>query len=238
MILYPAIDIQDGKCVRLERGVFSSTTVYGDDPVEMAKRWEREGGQYIHVIDLDGAQHGAGVNQEAIGKMAKAVSIPIQLGGGIRTMEDIDQALSLGVARVILGTVAIENPFLVKEAVEKYGADKIMVGVDAKDGKVAIHGWETVSSKDAKDVCLEMKSYGIKTINYTDIAQDGMMKGPNIVATKELIEQTGMDIIASGGVSKLEDLVKAKEIGAAGAIIGVALYLGAIDLAQALEITR
>lgn len=238
MILYPAIDIQDGKCVRLERGVFSSTTVYGDDPVEMAKRWEREGGQYIHVIDLDGAQHGAGVNQEVIAKMAKAVSIPIQLGGGIRSMEDIDKALSLGVGRVILGTVAIENPLLVKEAVEKYGADKIMVGVDAKDGKVAIHGWETVSSKDAKDVCLEMKSYGIKTINYTDIAQDGMMKGPNIGATKELIEQTGMDIIASGGVSKLEDLVKVKEIGAAGAIIGVALYLGAIDLAEALKITK
>ena len=237
MILYPAIDIQGGKCVRLERGVFSSTTVYGDDPVEMAKRWEKEGAEYIHVVDLDGAQHGAGVNQAVIAKMTKAVSIPIQLGGGIRTMEDIEQALSLGVARVILGTVAIESPLLVKEAVEKYGEAKIIVGIDAKDGKVAIHGWETVSGKDAAEVCLEMKSYGIKTINYTDIAQDGMMKGPNISATKALIEQTGMDIIASGGVSKIEDLVRVREIGAAGAIIGVALYLGAIDLPAALDST-
>ena len=238
MILYPAIDIQGGKCVRLERGVFSSTTVYGDDPVEMAKKWEEQGAEYIHVVDLDGAQHGAGVNQEVIAKMAKAVKTPIQLGGGIRTMEDIEQALSLGVARVILGTVAIENPLIVKEAVEKYGADKIIVGIDAKDGKVAIHGWETVSSQDAADVCLEMKSYGIKTINYTDIAQDGMMKGPNISATKALIEETGMDIVASGGVSKIEDLINVKAIGAAGAIIGVALYLGAIKLPEALTITK
>lgn len=238
MILYPAIDIQGGKCVRLERGVFSSTTVYGDDPVAMAKRWECEGAEYIHVVDLDGAQHGVGVNRAVIAKMAAAVQIPIQLGGGIRTMADIDQTLSLGVARVILGTVAIENPLLVKEAVEKYGSDQVIVGIDAKDGKVAIHGWETVSSQDAADVCLEMKSYGIKTINYTDIAQDGMMKGPNISATKTLIEQTGMEIITSGGVSKLDDLVNVKEIGAAGAIIGVALYLDAIDLAEALKITK
>ena len=238
MILYPAIDIQDGKCVRLKKGDFSTTTVYGDDPVEMAKRWEKEGADYIHVVDLDGAQRGAGANREIIAKMAKAVSIPIQLGGGIRTLEDIKEGLSLGVARVILGTAAIENPLLVKEAVEIYGGDKIVVGVDAKDGKVAIHGWETVSSKDARDVCLEMKSYGVKTIIYTDIAQDGMMKGPNIKATEDLIQATAMDIIASGGVSKLEDLVNTKKINAAGTIIGVALYLDAFTLGEALEIVK
>lgn len=238
MILYPAIDIKDGKCVRLQKGDFNTTTVYGDDPVEMAKRWEKEGADYIHVVDLDGAQRGAGANREIIAKMTKAVSIPIQLGGGIRTLEDIKKGLSLGVARVILGTVAIENPALVKEAVELYGSDKIVVGVDAKDGKVAIHGWETVSSKDAKDVCLEMKSYGVKTIIYTDIAQDGMMKGPNIRSTEKLIKETGMDIIASGGVSKLDDLVNTKGIGSAGTIIGVALYLDAFTLGEALEIVK
>ncbi|NLI88854.1 MAG: 1-(5-phosphoribosyl)-5-[(5-phosphoribosylamino)methylideneamino]imidazole-4-carboxamide isomerase [Epulopiscium sp.] len=238
MILYPAIDIRDGKCVRLKRGDFDTTTVYGDDPVEMARRWEREGAHYIHVVDLDGAQHGAGANRDIISKMAKAVSIPIQLGGGIRSLEDIKEGLSLGVARVILGTAAIENPALVKEAVELYGSDKIVVGVDAKDGKVAIHGWETVSTKDAKDVCLEMKSYGVKTIVYTDIAQDGMMSGPNIKETEKIIKETGMDIIASGGVSKLEDLVNTKNIKAAGTIIGVALYLDAFTLGEALDIVK
>ena len=238
MILYPAIDIQDGKCVRLQRGDFSTSTVYGDDPVEMARRWEEAGADYIHVVDLDGAQKGAGANREVIAKMVKAVSVPIQLGGGIRTLEDIKAGLALGVARVILGTVAIENPLLVKEAVEIYGGDKIVVGVDAKAGKVAIHGWETVSSKEATDVCLEMKSYGVKTIIYTDIAQDGMMKGPNIEATEELIQKTGMDIIASGGVSKLSDLVNTKKIKAAGTIIGVALYLDAFTLEEALEIVK
>lgn len=238
MILYPAIDIQDGKCVRLKRGDFDTTTVYGDDPVEMAKRWEREGADYIHVVDLDGARSGAGVNRDIIAKMTEAVSIPIQLGGGIRTLEDVKEGLTLGVARVIIGSAAIENPELVKEAVEIYGGDKIVVGVDAKGGKVAIHGWETVSTKDAKDVCLEMKSYGVKTIVYTDIAQDGMMSGPNIEATETIIKETGLDIIASGGVSKLSDLVNTKNIKAAGTIIGVALYLDAFTLGEALEVVK
>ncbi len=238
MILYPAIDIRDGKCVRLQKGDFSTTTVYGDDPVEMARRWERAGADYIHVVDLDGAQSGAGGNRSIIAKMTEAVSIPIQLGGGIRTLDDIKEALSLGVARVILGSAAIETPQLVKEAVELFGGEKIVVGVDAKDGKVAIHGWETVSTKDATDVCLEMKSYGINNIVYTDIAQDGMMKGPNIKATEALIKATGLDIIASGGVSKLDDLVNTKSINAAGTIIGVALYLDAFTLEEALEIVK
>lgn len=238
MILYPAIDIQGGKCVRLERGVFSKSTIFGEDPVAMAKRWEAEGAQYIHVVDLDGAQKGESVNYSAVAEMAKAVSIPIQLGGGIRTMEDIDKKLSTGVARVILGTVAIENPELVKEAIQKYGNEKLVVGVDAKDGKVATHGWETVSEKDAVDVCLEMKSYGVKTIIYTDIAQDGMMQGPNINSTKELIQKTGMDIIASGGVSNIDDLINVQKIGAAGAIIGRALYIDAINLKEALQIIK
>lgn len=238
MILYPAIDIKDGKCVRLQKGDFSTTTVYADDPVEMAKRWEREGGEYIHVVDLDGAKSGAGANRDIIAKMTKAVSVPIQLGGGIRTLEDIKEALSLGVSRVILGSAAIETPSLVKEAVERFGSDKIVVGVDAKNGKVAIHGWETVSTKDATDVCLEMKSYGVQHIVYTDIAQDGMMKGPNIQATADLIKATGLRIIASGGVSKLDDLVNTKRINAAGTIIGVALYLDAFTLGEALEIVK
>lgn len=237
MRLYPAIDIQGGKCVRLERGVFTKSTVYGDDPARMARKWESQGAQYIHVVDLDGAQKGKGVNNKVIEQMVKSVSIPIQLGGGIRTIKDIDDKLSLGVARVILGTVAIENPKLVQEAIKKYGNEKIVVGVDAKNGKVAIHGWETVSSKEAVDVCLEMKLYGVRTIIYTDIAQDGMMQGPNLKSTKELVEKTELNIIASGGVSTLDDLIGAKNIGCEGAIIGRALYIDAIDLKEALKIT-
>jgi len=232
MQLYPAIDIKDGKCVRLKQGDFSRQTVFYDDPVGQAKKWEDAGATYIHIVDLDGAR-GTSNNFEAIRQIAKTVSAKIQTGGGIRTLADVEAKIELGISRVIIGTAAIENPEMVAEAFSKFG-DKIAVGVDAVNGMVAVHGWETTSETTALDLCLKMKSLGVKTIIYTDISRDGMMTGPNIEATKHLIDQTGLDIIASGGVSCMEDLQRVSEINAEGVIIGKALYENAIDLKEAI----
>lgn len=234
MQCYPAIDILDGYCVRLEQGDYNIKTIYGDDPVQMALKWQSQGATFIHCVDLNGAREGKTVNYPVIQEMAKTLSIPIQVGGGIRTIEDIDAILKLGVYRVILGTVAIENPSLVKEAIERFGSEKIVVGIDAKNGQVATHGWEVVSSKDAYDVALEMKVLGVKTIVYTDIAQDGMMRGPNILSTQKMVEKSGINIIISGGVSGIADILKAKKIGCEGAILGKALYIRALKLEEAI----
>jgi phosphoribosylformimino-5-aminoimidazole carboxamide ribotide isomerase len=234
MQIYPAIDIKNGQCVRLQQGRFDNVTVYGKDPVNQAKKWLDAGATYIHVVDLDGARQGTSYNDEAIRSICEAVKIPVQTGGGIRTMRDIEHKLSLGVTRVILGTVAIKNPELVKEAVKNY-ADKIVVGIDAMNGRVAVEGWEQVSDVSAMDLCLKMKNFGVKTIIYTDISKDGMMIGPNIDTTKELIEATNLDIIASGGVSTLKDLENVSMIGAQGAIIGKALYQGSLSLTDVIS---
>lgn len=236
MRLYPAIDLKDGKCVRLIQGDYNAVTVFGDDPAEMAKKWESQGGKYLHLVDLDGAKAGKGINDEAIKSIIQAVTIPVELGGGIRTLEDIKAKLELGVDRVILGSVAVSHLDLVREAVERYGSDKIVVGVDAKEGKVAVEGWQEVSTRTALEFCRELKGVGVKTVIYTDIAKDGMMQGPNIDATKQLIDETGMDVVASGGVATLEDLKRVEMIGAEGAIIGKALYIDAIDLKEAVAL--
>lgn len=233
MKLYPAIDIKNGQCVRLRQGKFDDVMIYSNNPVDIAKEWEACGALFIHLVDLDGALCGHAVNAEVIRKIASTVNIPVEVGGGIRTIKDIEDVLALGVSRVIIGTKAVENPNFIKEAIDKFGADKIVAGVDAKDGLVAIHGWEKVSNIKAVDLCMEMKKLGIKTIIYTDISKDGMLSGPNVYQTKLLSDQTGLDIIASGGVSGLKDLELVDEAGIHGAIIGKALYEKKIDLRQA-----
>lgn len=236
MRLYPAIDIKNGKCVRLKQGKFNEQTIYANHPYEMAKKWKDAGASYIHVVDLDGALDGVWTNKEAIEKIVNAVNIPVQTGGGIRTIRDIEERLNVGIDRVIIGTLAVKNPSFVKDAVEKFGSDKIVVGIDAKDGMVAINGWEEVSLMSALDLCQKMKGYGVKTIVYTDISKDGMLIGPNIEYTKYLIDETSLDIIASGGVASMEDLKDVEKINAEGAIIGKALYTQAIDLKEAVTL--
>ena len=234
MQIYPAIDIKDGKAVRLTQGKFDNVTVFNDEPTEAAKAWIDAGASYIHIVDLDGARYGKSFITDIIKSIRSKYTVPIQTGGGVRTMEDITERINAGATRVIIGTAAVKNPELVKEAVEKYG-DKIAVGVDAKDGMVAIAGWEEVSDVSAVDLCLKMKGYGVKTVIYTDISKDGMMCGPNLISTKELIDKTGLDVIASGGVSSMKDLENVERIGSEGVIIGKALYNGALELGDVLE---
>lgn len=234
MQIYPAIDLKNGQCVRLKQGRFDDVTSYGDDPVQRAKIWEEAGATYIHVVDLDGARTGNSYNLEAIKKIVAAVNVPIQTGGGIRSMRDIEQRIDAGVSRVIIGTAAVNNPELVKEAVRVYG-DKIAVGIDASKGMVATDGWEKISDVPAIELCKKMAEIGVKTVVYTDISKDGMMSGPNIESTKELVEQSGIDIIASGGVSTMSDLEGVESVNAQGVIIGKALYQGALDLKEIIE---
>lgn len=238
MKLYPAIDLKDGKCVRLLQGDYNEVTVYGNNPGEMAKKWESLGGDFLHIVDLDGAKAGKGINEEAIRQIVEAVQIPIELGGGIRSIEDIKLQLDRGVGRVILGSAAIKNRELVKEAIDTFGADKIVVGVDAKGGKVAVEGWLEVTDTTALSFCKELENMGVQTVIYTDIAKDGMMQGPNIEETKKLVDETQLQIIASGGVSSLEDLKALEAIGVHGAIIGKAIYTGAIQLEEAVALFK
>lgn len=224
MRLYPAIDIKDGKCVRLKQGLFDNVNVYSEKPWEVAKQFEADGARFIHVVDLDGALKGRSVNAEVIKKIASCVNIPIELGGGIRTLENIQEVMELGVYRAIIGTKAVENPEFIREAILKFGAEHIVAGVDAKDGYVAIEGWEKLSDKTALSMALAMKEMGVRTIVYTDISKDGMLQGPNIEQTKLISDKTGIDIIASGGVSCMEDLRRISAANIHGAIIGKAIY--------------
>lgn len=235
MIIYPAIDLKDGKCVRLKQGEMDQSTVYSKKPARVAKVFERMGAKWIHVVDLNGAFEGKSVNEESIKKIVSSVRIPIQLGGGIRSMEDINRVINYGVSRVILGTAAVKDPELVYYAVELYG-DKIAVGIDVKNGMVAVNGWVEETGIKALDFALEMKKRGVKTIIYTDISKDGMMEGPNIKASKDLIDDTGLQIIVSGGISSLNDIRNSRIIGAAGVITGKALYTGAFKLREALRL--
>lgn len=234
MQLYPAIDMKGGKCVRLTQGLFDQEKVYADTPADMAKLWCSQGATYLHVVDLDGALAGHSVNEGAIREIIEHVSVPVQLGGGIRSMEAIESMLSLGISRCIIGTKAVQNPEFIRDAVKRFGSERVAVGVDAKNGMVAIEGWEKVSDSTAISLCMQMKEYGIRHIIYTDISRDGMLKGPNVKSTKELTDATGMDIIASGGVSCMEDLKQLYESGISGAIIGKALYENRVELPAAL----
>ena len=235
MRLYPAIDLKDGKCVRLLQGDYNEVTVFGENPAEMAKQWELQGGKFLHLVDLDGAKAGKGLNDQAVKAIIQAVHIPVELGGGIRTLEAIEAKLQMGVYRVILGSVAVSNFELVEEAVKRFGSERIVVGVDAKGGKVAVEGWQKVTDLDALDFCKRLEAVGVQTVIYTDIAKDGMMQGPNIEETRRLVEHTKLQIVASGGVSTMEDLAQVEAIGVEGAIIGKAIYTGAINLKEAAE---
>lgn len=233
MQLYPAIDMKNGQCVRLKQGAFKEITVYSDTPEKVAAYWESCGATYLHLVDLDGALAGYSVNEEVIRRIVNTVSIPIEIGGGIRSARAVESMLKLGVARVIIGTKAVENPEFIRDMVRQFGTGRIVVGVDAKDGMVAIEGWEKVSTVTASELCGQMKAYGVSHIVYTDISRDGMLTGPNVEATKKLTSDTGMDIIASGGMSSMDDLRRLYEAGVKGAIIGKALYENRIDLKEA-----
>ncbi|HBE86509.1 MAG TPA: 1-(5-phosphoribosyl)-5-((5-phosphoribosylamino)methylideneamino)imidazole-4-carboxamide isomerase [Lachnoclostridium sp.] len=235
MQLYPAIDLKDGQCVRLKQGEFKEITVYSQKPEEVAALWQSQGATFLHLVDLDGALAGRSINEKVIKKIADTVSIPIEIGGGIRSEEAVGSMLSLGVARVIIGTKAVENPEFIRDMVKKFGQDRIVAGVDAKDGMVAVEGWEKISGITASELCSRMKEYGVRHIVYTDISRDGMLTGPNVEYTKRLTEETGMDIIASGGMSSMEDLRQLYHAGVRGAIIGKALYENRIDLKEAIE---
>jgi phosphoribosylformimino-5-aminoimidazole carboxamide ribotide isomerase len=238
MLIIPAIDLKDGRCVRLLQGRADAVTVYSDRPEDVAKRWQELGAKVIHVVDLDGAFSGTQKNIEGIKSIRRAVSVDIELGGGIRDMERIEMLLGLGINRVILGTVAIERPELVKEASRRFPC-RIIVGIDAKDGLVAVKGWVEVTSVKAKELALKMEEYGAWGIIYTDISRDGMLTGPNIEAIREMVEAVNIPVIASGGVSSIDDIKRLKEIkGLWGVITGKALYTGAIDLKEAIEIGR
>ncbi len=235
MIIYPAIDLKNGVCVRLKMGDMEQATQYGE-PSEVAQKWQQLGAQYLHVVDLDAAFAGVFSNYDTVAKILKTVSIPVQLGGGVRCMSDIDLRLKdLGIQRVIIGTAAIENPQLVEEAAAKYPG-RIVVGIDAKDGRVATRGWASDTGEDPVRLALEMKKRGIKTIIYTDIARDGMLTGPNVAAVQHMAEQTGMEIIASGGMSVPDDVINVRASGAQGVIIGKALYTGGIKLEDAIKL--
>jgi len=234
MTIYPAIDIRGGKCVRLKQGRYDDITIFSDDPVKMALQFQNAGAKYLHVVDLDAAR-GDSDNREIIKAIAKELGIPVQVGGGIRTMADIEEVLGFGVSRVIIGTSAVKDPEMVKEAVEKFG-NRIAVGIDARNSFVAIEGWEKTSQLKAVEHAKNMEALGVQTIVYTDIATDGMLAGPNILAMSEMVRKVRIDVIASGGVASLKDIRRLKEVGVAGVIVGKAIYTGDVDLRKALEI--
>ena len=240
MIILPAIDLKDGRCVRLEQGLMDKDTVYHDDPAAQARIWQEQGGEYLHIVDLDGAFAGVPKNREAIRAIVAAIDIPAELGGGIRDLATIEAYLELGIERVILGTVAKENPALVQEACHLFPG-RIVVGIDAKDGLVAVRGWADVTEKKATELAKELEGFGVAAIIYTDIARDGMMQGPNIEATKALAESINIPVIASGGVSSLADirnLLTIEASGVSGVITGKAIYTGALDLRAAVALAK
>ena len=260
MILFPAIDLRQGRCVRLRQGDPNSETVYGDDPAAMARHWLELGAQWLHVVNLDGAfgeavggsrtlgsgsspEQGAllPTNLQRLAQIRQAVSIPIQFGGGLRTLDDAALALSLGATRVVLGTVAVQQPELVREAIARFGAERIVVGIDARDGNVATHGWQETSTIEAVTLAMAMKDAGVQRLVYTDISRDGMLQGVNVAATAELARQSNMYVIASGGVHTVADIRALRAVaddGVEGVIIGQALYQGTLDLPQALQAAK
>ena len=236
MILFPAIDIRNGRCVRLTEGKFECETVFAEDPAEMAVRWADAGAEYLHVVDLDGALAGQSSNTEVIKRILAKVKIPVQVGGGIRTLANIENMLALGVTRVILGSVAVRDPELVREACQKFPG-QVVVGIDAKNGEVAVEGWGIGGGIGAIELAKKMAAVGVEHIIFTDISRDGMLSGVNVEATSELAKASGVKVIASGGVSSLAD-IKALQVheadGIEGCIIGKAIYTGALDLKEAL----
>lgn len=240
MLVIPAIDLKEGKCVRLEQGLMDKDTVFNDDPASQALEWQAEGAELLHIVDLDGAFAGEPKNRSAIEAIIKAIAIPAQLGGGIRDIATIEAYLGLGLSRVIIGTAAQRNPELVREACAKFPG-RIVVGIDAKNGMVAVQGWAEVTDVTAVDLAKRFEGFGVSAIIYTDISRDGMLQGPNIEATRALAEAVAIPVIASGGVSSLKDienLLAIEQSGVTGVITGKAVYTGAIRLAEAIALTK
>ena len=234
MILYPAIDLLGGKAVRLYKGDYAQVTVYDEQPERAAAAFFAAGAEYLHVVDLDGARDGSAANVETVKALTATGSMKVQVGGGIRDIARVQAMLELGVFRVILGTAALKEPEFLRETVRLFG-DKIAVGVDARDGMVAVKGWREQTAVAAFDFCRELADSGVKTVIFTDISRDGTLTGPNVDAYRTLCRIDGLAVIASGGVSSLDDLVELKRIGAAGAILGKALYEHKLDLAEGLK---
>jgi phosphoribosylformimino-5-aminoimidazole carboxamide ribotide isomerase len=236
-IIYPAIDMRGGKCVRLLQGDYAKETVYGDSPFEMAKQFANQGAEWIHMVDLDGAKDGKRVNETFVIQAAKELNVKVQIGGGIRSEEDIARYLENGIERVIIGSVAVSNPDFTIEMIQKYGK-KIAIGIDAKDGYVATHGWVNTSKLMALELGKRLAAAGAETFIFTDIATDGMLSGPNLEAIERMAQETGKQVVASGGVGKLNDLKALKglmPLGVSGAIVGKAIYEGRFSVVEALK---
>jgi phosphoribosylformimino-5-aminoimidazole carboxamide ribotide isomerase len=241
MIVIPAVDIKDGRCVRLLQGRMEDETVYSDTPWKMALRWRNEGAEILHIVDLNGAFEGRGVNDEAVREIVRRVDMLTELGGGIRDMARIEFLLEMGVGRVILGTASVENPALVRAAVDRHGPEKILVGIDARNGMASTRGWVSDGGRPAAELGLETKALGVGRIVYTDISRDGMLSGPNIGETGRMARETGLKVIASGGVSSLDDIraVKTLEsLGVDSVITGKAIYEGRLDLKEAIDAAK
>ena len=233
MKIFPAIDLKNGKCVRLYQGEFTSSMVVGEDPLQTALSFAAQGAEYLHMVDLDGALNGNIENINSINRIMKDIKIPVQLGGGVRSLDTIEMLIKKGLNRVILGTAALNNQTLVKQAVKEFG-DKIAIGIDARDGYVAVEGWTKSSKIEYIDFAKQMEKIGVKTIIFTDISRDGTLTGPNFEATGKINDKVSCNIIASGGMKCIEDIKKLKNMNIYGAIIGKALYSGNISLVEAI----
>jgi phosphoribosylformimino-5-aminoimidazole carboxamide ribotide isomerase len=237
MILYPAIDIRGGRCVRLIEGDFNRETAYDSNPSAAARRWVEAGAEWLHIVDLDGAVEGRPINREAVAQIRASVDVSIQLGGGLRQLTDLDDVFDAGVNRAILGTVALRDPELVISALARWG-DRIAVALDARDGRLATDGWLGQTDTSAVEVAQRLALRRVRHFIYTDIRRDGTLSGPNLEGLSELVEKVDADVIASGGIASLDDITAAANVGATGAIIGRALYDGRVDLAEALALFR
>jgi phosphoribosylformimino-5-aminoimidazole carboxamide ribotide isomerase len=234
MKIFPAIDIKDGSCVRLVKGEYATAHKVAEDPLETARAFEAAGAEWVHMVDLDGAKDAALVNKDIFTGVAKETGLKVEVGGGIRTMDAVDYYLSHGITRVILGSAAVKNPAFAREAVIKYG-ERIVIGIDARDGMVAAEGWLDTSDVYFTDLAVEMEKIGVKTIIFTDISRDGTLSGPNLAQLIELSAATSCDIVASGGVSGIKDIIALRDAGLYGAIAGKAIYTGNLDVAEALR---
>lgn len=237
MYIYPAIDLYGGKAVRLYKGDYAQMTVYSDDPVSVAKDFARQGAKYIHVVDLEGAEKGSPAHLDVVARIANETGLFVEIGGGIRALDTVEKYLQSGASRVILGTSAVTDEAFLKAALEKYGA-KIAVGADIADGKIAIKGWKEKSNYTVDAFFEKMQALGVKTIICTDISKDGAMKGTNLALYSELSKKYALDLIASGGVSSIEDVKSLAGMGLHGAIVGKAYYIGAISLKEAIEVAK
>jgi phosphoribosylformimino-5-aminoimidazole carboxamide ribotide isomerase len=239
MKIIPAIDLRDGRCVRLRQGDFGAETVYSDDPARVSESWQQQGATWLHVVDLDGARSGASVHTATIRDICRAATVPVQVGGGMRTLEAVESTLAAGARRVVLGTAALEDPAMLAQALRLW-PDQIAVSLDARDGLLTTHGWLTETSRRATTVAEALASAGVRCIIYTDIARDGTLGGPNFAAIRAIQQVAGEDVevLASGGVGSLADLLQLRELGVAGVIIGKALYTGDVSLAGALALVE